>query len=91
MDDFDDDLFDDEFPPFQVQVWNFIKSMAKVFWALITLKKVKVSDREFMRRHNICMDCDQLLRKKRCKQCGCFVDPKARLLTEKCPLGKWSK
>ena len=86
-----DDLFDDGTPPAHIQIWNFIKAMGRLIWAIITLKKVRVSEKTFNARINTCMDCENLLRKKRCKLCGCFIDPKARLLTERCPDNKWNK
>lgn len=87
----DDDLFEDDTPPFHIQIWNFIKAMGRIVWAFITLKNIKAPEKIFLQRYSTCMDCEHLLRKKRCKQCGCFIYPKARLLTERCPLGKWAK
>ena len=49
-------------------------------------------------RMAICRECDQhevvtvpLTRIEfvRCKECGCAVNAKARLLKSSCPLGKW--
>ena len=88
MDDFDD-LFTDSTPPIHNQIWNFIKAMGRVIWAFITLKKVKASKNTFTLRINICMECEHCLKKKRCKFCGCFIVPKAKLLTERCPAKKW--
>lgn len=41
------------------------------------------------RRAAICATCPNLSALRRCKKCGCFVDLKTRLSTEKCPVGKW--
>ena len=41
-------------------------------------------------RYDICLNCEELISlTKQCKQCGCFMAAKTRLLSAKCPLGKW--
>lgn len=40
-------------------------------------------------RMHICLDCDKLNEKNRCKVCGCFMVAKTRSKKAKCPLGKW--
>ena len=40
-------------------------------------------------RYDICMNCEKL-KGKTCGICGCFVKPKTRWSTEKCPIDKWS-
>jgi primosomal protein N' len=37
----------------------------------------------------ICNTCDQLSGIRNCKQCGCFIDAKAKLQNASCPIGKW--
>lgn len=47
---------------------------------------------EYSRRLSICQVCDKLEPKeKRCRECGCFVETKAKMLSESCPLGKWDQ
>ena len=42
------------------------------------------------RRYETCKQCDQLSSiLKRCKQCGCFMKIKTKMLNQECPLGKW--
>ncbi|MBL8253734.1 MAG: hypothetical protein JNJ76_09055 [Candidatus Competibacter sp.] len=61
---------------------------------------VASQERKEMRaaRMAICLECDRhevvtvpLTRIEfvRCKECGCAVNAKARLLKSSCPLGKW--
>jgi len=41
-------------------------------------------------RYNICLSCPELINlTKQCKQCGCFMAAKTKLLEASCPLGKW--
>lgn len=37
----------------------------------------------------VCDQCPHLSAIRRCAKCGCFVDVKARLATQRCPEGKW--
>ena len=49
------------------------------------------------RRRAICMECPKLKAdnrkiatyKYKCGECGCFMEPKIKIKTEKCPLNKW--
>jgi len=41
-----------------------------------------------------CKNCDSRSgdgRLMRCKECGCFLEAKARLVGQTCPLGKWQE
>ena len=41
-------------------------------------------------RYSICLSCPELIKMtKQCKQCGCFMNIKTKLLDAKCPIGKW--
>lgn len=41
-------------------------------------------------RMDICVQCDRLITlTKQCRECGCFMNMKTKLLGAKCPLGKW--
>jgi hypothetical protein len=48
------------------------------------------SREEYNARMKTCASCDQF-DKLRCYLCGCFIDAKAWLPQEKCPLGKWAE
>lgn len=42
------------------------------------------------KRMIICNSCPQLIPiTTNCKECGCFMNIKTKLLTATCPLGKW--
>ena len=40
-------------------------------------------------RLSLCNDCDKFTKTRQCKDCGCFMDIKARLGSTSCPQGKW--
>lgn len=44
----------------------------------------KVSDNEYRRRLNICLDCD-MLTDGVCGECGCFVEIRALKKSKSCP------
>lgn len=41
------------------------------------------------RRMEICAACPRRSNIGQCRECGCFLNLKTRLTTEKCPLDKW--
>lgn len=55
------------------------------------IKRRRVSKEEFVRRLEVCRDCEYLLKAVNvCRQCGCFTKVKAALPSGDCPLGRWS-
>ena len=41
-------------------------------------------------RLNVCLECSELISlTKQCKQCGCLMTGKVKLLDAVCPSGKW--
>ena len=40
-------------------------------------------------RARICGTCPFGGNRKRCTQCGCFINTKVALLSSECPIGKW--
>ena len=47
------------------------------------------SSEEEQRRYSLCEECPELMLTKQCKQCGCFMPAKTKLLHATCPIGKW--
>ena len=56
---------------------NFAKSGFKI-----------ADDKLFEARLTVCNTCPHRV-EGRCSLCGCFIVPKAKLLSEKCPDGRW--
>lgn len=48
-----------------------------------------ISEEEKNKRYSICESCPELMITKQCKQCGCFMPAKTKLLYAVCPLQKW--
>lgn len=49
-----------------------------------------VSENISQERMKICNDCDYLIKvTNQCRQCGCFMNLKTKLVNSKCPVGKW--
>lgn len=45
---------------------------------------------EYINRLIICKDCTNFDNEKwSCRKCGCYLDKKAKMSTEKCPDNKW--
>lgn len=58
--------------------------------ALFESEPVHVPLEQYDRRMHICDKCDRLVKDSRqCMECTCFVDLKAMLSTEHCPLKRW--
>jgi len=43
-----------------------------------------------LHRFSICEACPSLIKAtKQCKECGCFMKLKVKILSAQCPIGKW--
>lgn len=78
----------DEFPSLIEQGKNLISSVQSI-----------VSGDEFLAneviqqdRMDVCRMCDRYSeRRKRCKECGCFLEVKVKFASSECPLNKWKE
>lgn len=73
-----------EFNSYPPPVVSFIKSMSR--WVKQGLPVVDKNEQQ--RRLDICERCP-FFTGTTCKLCGCFTKFKTKLLTEKCPDGRW--
>lgn len=88
-----------QYPPIPQQG----KNLAKFVWDVMseTLKNdnkpLLVSDEIYNQRLEICRSCEWYDEEKntgtsaRCKKCGCWLQAKARMGLDSCPIGKWSE
>ena len=68
-----------------MRVINFLKAIAKY---IRFGKRVSIND--YIYRLTVCETCNHLDNEKwSCKECGCYLDKKAKMNTEKCPNDKW--
>jgi hypothetical protein len=59
-------------------------------WDMLNPNAEWASEEESERRYSICNLCPELISlTKQCKQCGCIMTAKTKLLKASCPLKKW--
>lgn len=59
-------------------------------WDLFNDEIGRVSNDVFKKRLEICKSCPHLMKwTNQCKECGCFMDLKAKLPNASCPIHKW--
>lgn len=75
-------------PPKSKQVSNFILSVANAIAYVVKNGKISASQNEVAKRISVCNGCRHLA-ENRCSVCGCFVNMKVGMISEKCPLNKW--
>ena len=78
---------------------NAIAAGGRALRSLVRGDKLRVSERRFAQRMERCVTCieatphAQKPQYFRCGKCGCWLNgkvfAKARLASEKCPLGRW--
>ena len=72
------------------------KNLAKFGWDLIqhtmrTSGNMFVNDAVYEERMTICRSCDKYdEQQQRCRECGCYLPGKARMILDSCPLQKWT-
>ena len=68
-----------------MRIIRFLKAIVKY----IRFGKQTTID-EFINRLTVCKNCNNFDSDKwSCKKCGCYLDKKAKMNTEKCPDNKW--
>lgn len=59
-------------------------------WDVFSADSPKADDNTADARYSTCKECPEFLSlTKQCKQCGCVMPLKVKLLNAECPLGKW--
>lgn len=79
-------------PPALEQAKNAGGALMRAGAALLKGRSLRRSDEETARIQDLCKSnvCGRWdAERGRCAECGCYGAWKARLLTEKCPLGHW--
>lgn len=72
-------------------LWTAGKSLIRLILALFRRKPVLVSEEVLNARLNTCYACKRYAPDDgQCLECTCYVEIKAQLDTEKCPLKKWN-
>ena len=76
------------FPTKREQVTTLVLSVANVIAHAIRTGKVVAEKSLVEKRVSICKNCRHLT-DNRCNICGCFINTKAGLASERCPLKLW--
>ena len=68
-----------------VRILRFIKALCKYI-----LHGKRVDFFTYVHRLKLCETCECLdYDNWKCKKCGCYLDKKCKMSTEKCPKDKW--
>ena len=71
---------------------NFAGAVVRIGKAAINGDTIFCPDFDSEQRIRMCESCDMFRASDRIcthNDCGCFIDKKARLSTERCPMAKW--
>jgi hypothetical protein len=78
------------YPSAKEQAKNLTNITGKILKQVLQGDKIIAPDAIQKARIQVCHSCDKYDKyQKRCYECGCYVDVKARFALEGCPLGKW--
>lgn len=81
---------DPRYPHKFQQVNNLAKTVGNVVWNAAQGNGIFVPEEVKKSRMDICKSCTSFSRSDvRCKECGCFLEPKTGLKAAKCPIDKW--
>lgn len=59
-------------------------------WDVLNPNTERASEEEAERRMSVCEQCPSLLKiTNQCKECGCVMKLKTKLMKATCPLDKW--
>jgi hypothetical protein len=79
-----------EMPSFVTMAKNLGKSIVKNAGSVLFGNELTVSHESFEMRLSFCRFCESYeWEEMRCFECGCYLNIKAKLYAENCPLYKW--
>jgi len=59
-------------------------------WDMIDPRVERATDEVRDFRYSLCQECPQFISlTTQCKECGCVMSAKTKLLNATCPIGKW--
>ena len=71
------------------RIANVSKAAGRVVRAAVNGERIRAPREVVEARRVICRECPERDKNDVCRECGCALAAKRRLLTEDCPLGKW--
>lgn len=79
-----------ELPSTKDMANGFLGSAKDVLLGVFQGEHALVTEEVYITRMNICEGCEFFRKSdKRCSQCGCFMEVKARFNKTFCPVNKW--
>lgn len=76
-------------PPITARIANLAEATGEVAADLASGKRVRAPSDVIKARKAICDDCPERDRSNICRECGCALAAKQRLLSWRCPLDRW--
>jgi hypothetical protein len=77
-----------ELPPLTEELRNVTRSIFKAAVGYVKGEQIQVEPEQLEERLAVCAMCTHRV-EDRCGVCGCYIDKKAHLATEQCPLVLW--
>lgn len=82
----------EDYPSLPEQGKNLAKFTFQVLQKALNGGPLIVSETVYQKRMSICRKCEYFDKSAiRCKHCGCFLQQKARVALDSCPIQKWEK
>lgn len=85
-------MSESEYPSLAQQVKNLANFSFEVVKTSLegSVPGILVNENVKEERLSVCRECPAYdASQKRCKECGCFLEHKAKFAVDSCPLGKW--
>lgn len=81
-----------DYPSIPEQGKNLAKFTYQVLKKAMSGDNLLVSEKVYQQRMSICRKCEYFDKSQlRCKHCGCFLQQKARVALDSCPIHKWKE
>ena len=82
----------EDYPSLPEQGKNLAKFTFQVLQKALNGGPLIVSETVYQKRMSICRKCEYFDKSAiRCKHCGCFLQQKARVALDSCPINRWTE
>lgn len=81
-----------QYPPIHKQASSLAKFTFQIIKKALHSEALHVSDEVYEERLKECRSCEYFdPEQTRCRQCGCYLEQKARFALDSCPIHKWDE
>jgi hypothetical protein len=81
-----------QYPSMGKQASSLAKFTFQIIKKALHSEALFVSDKVYNERLDVCKSCDYFdPEQTRCRQCGCYLEQKARFALDSCPINKWDE